>query len=223
MSFQSTKRRGGGVARRRRRASSRGAAGGDAISSTAARWNSAPASVAVDAAAAALDVAADLLPPAAAAFAAAAFASAAFASAAAAPLRRNVATISVSFRATWSVCNVCAMAGSRAIARSARQHNARAASSFGGASVRAPFINIDKSARIPPASRSASRAGRILASKVAAVRSAAPSSRARAARARARFFPAFRGRRRVLLPPRPATPSPSTTPSTPAAAPPGYR
>ena len=88
-----------------------------------------------------------------------AFAAAALVSVAAAPLRRNVATISVSLRATWSVCNVCAMAGSRAPSPRARGNTTppRALRCSAARASSRLFINIDKSARIPPASRSPAR------------------------------------------------------------------
>ena len=69
--------------------------------------------------------------------------------------------------ATCKVCSVCAMAGSRASERSARQHRARAASLLGGGSCFAPRRSIDRSARIPPDSLRAARAGRRRASTCA--------------------------------------------------------
>ena len=144
-----------------------------AMSSTAAEWNSAPASTAVDAPAC---NALTSLPPGRARSksrpgvlaASAASLAAAFAAAAAPPPVLCVSRmISVSRLATCKVCSVCAIAGSRASERSARQHRARAASLLGGGSCFAPRRSIDRSARIPPDSLRAARAGRRRASTCA--------------------------------------------------------
>ena len=141
-----------------------------AMSSTAAAWNSAPASTAVEAADSrgfpsrtpgrARSACPGVLVGSVASFAAAA--------AAAPPVLCVSRIISVSRLATCRVCRVCAIAGSLAKERSARQQSARAASALGAGRCFAPLRSIERIARIPPDSLRAARAGRRRASTPAA-------------------------------------------------------
>mmetsp|Transcript_4275 Transcript_4275/g.17650 ORF Transcript_4275/g.17650 Transcript_4275/m.17650 type:complete len:421 (+) Transcript_4275:1671-2933(+) len=140
-----------------------------AMSSTAAAWNSAPASTAVEAADSrgftsrtpGRARSKEVLAGSAASFAAAA-------AAAAEDVLCVSRIISVSRLATCRVCRVCAIAGSLAKERSTRQQSARAASALGAGRCFAPLRSIERIARIPPDSLRAARACRRRASTPAA-------------------------------------------------------